>query len=113
MAKGENLGELEHVVLLALARLGQDEAYGMAIVDEIGARTGRDVSVGAVYSALDRMERKGLLVSEIGAPSPERGGRARRFYGLRDPGREALMESRRAFEALWDGLDLPGLDVAP
>jgi PadR family transcriptional regulator PadR len=113
MAKGENLGELEHVVLLALARLGAEDAYGMAIVDEIGVRTGRDVSVGAVYSALDRMERKGLLASEIGDPSPERGGRARRFFALRDPGREALLETRRSFEALWDGLDLPNLDVAP
>ena len=113
MPKGENLGELEHVVLLALARLGTEEAYGMAIVDEIGDRTGRDVSVGAVYSALDRMERKGLLTSQVGDPTPERGGRARRFFALREPGREALQETRRSFEALWDGLDLPTLDVAP
>ena len=113
MPKGGTLGELEHVVLLALARLGADEAYGMAIVDEIGRRTGRDVSVGAVYSALDRMERKGLLVSSVGDPSPERGGRARRFYGLREEGREALVDARGAFESLWRDLDLSALDVAP
>ncbi len=113
MPKGGTLGELEHVVLLALARLGADEAYGMAIVDEIGRRTGRDVSVGAVYSALDRMERKGLLTSAVGAPSPERGGRARRFYGLREEGRRALVDARHAFEALWQGMNLSELDVAP
>ena len=113
MPKGGTLGELEHVVLLALARLGADEAYGMAIVDEIGRRTGRDVSVGAVYSALDRLERKGLLVSSVGDPSPERGGRARRFYGLREEGREALVDARDAFESLWRDLDLAALDVDP
>ena len=106
MGKGDNLGELEHVVLLATARLGSREAYGMAIVDEIRDRTGRDVAVGAVYSALDRMERKGLLASEVGDPSPERGGRARRFFAVRDPGLEALRRSQSMLQALWDGLDL-------
>ncbi|MEJ2540455.1 MAG: PadR family transcriptional regulator [Gemmatimonadota bacterium] len=113
MPKGDHLGELEHVVLLALARLPSSDAYGMAIVDEIGRRTAREVSVGAVYSALDRMERKGLLTSEVGDPSPARGGRARRCYRLRAEGRQALMEARETFQALWAGVDLRGLDVAP
>lgn len=109
MGKGDNLGELEHMVLLAAARLGAEAAYGMAIVDEIQVRTGRDVAVGAVYSALDRMERKGLLASETGEPSPERGGRARRFFAVREPGLAALRRSRSMLQALWDGLDLePG-----
>jgi DNA-binding PadR family transcriptional regulator len=113
MPKGSTLGELEQVVLLALARVGADESYGMAIVQEIHRRTGRDVSVGAVYSALDRMERKGLLTSDTGAPSAERGGRARRLYSLREEGRSALVDARRAYESLWQGLELSELDVAP
>ena len=113
MPKGSHLGELEHVVLLATARLGRDAAYGMAIVDEIDRRTGRDVSVGAVYSALDRMERKGLVLSKLGDPAPERGGRPRRFFALRAAGVAALRRSRSALESLWDGLDLDVEGVAP
>jgi PadR family transcriptional regulator PadR len=105
MSKGDNLGELEHIVLLVLARLG-DEAYGMAIADEIETRAGRKVAVGAVYSALDRMERKGMVTSVLGRPTKQRGGRAKRFYALREPGLEALRRSQEMLQALWDGLDL-------
>lgn len=111
MPKGDNLGELEHVVLLALARMDTADAYGMAIVDEIGRRTDRDVSVGAVYSALDRMERKGLVASSLGDPTAERGGRARRFYALEQQGIDALVASQRMLRSLWDGLDLEGRSV--
>ena len=105
MPKGDNIGELEHIVLLVLARL-TDEAYGMAIADEIEARTGRRVVAGAVYSALDRLERKGMVASQMGQPTKERGGRAKKFYALREPGLEALRRSQEMLQALWDGLDL-------
>ena len=81
MAKGEFLGELEQVVLLALARL-EDQAYGVSVRQEIERLTARDVSIGALYSALDRLERKGFVSSRMGAPTRERGGRAKRFFRL-------------------------------
>ena len=105
MPKGDNIGELEHIVLLVLARLA-DDAYGMAIADEIEARTGRRVAAGAVYSALDRLERKGMVASRLGRPTKERGGRAKRFYALREPGLDALKRAQEMLQALWDGLDL-------
>ncbi len=105
MPKSEFLGEFEQVVLLAAARL-RDGAYGMAIREEIEDRTGQDVSIGSVYSALDRIEKKGLVVSRIGDPTPERGGRAKRYYQLRRPGVMALTRSREIASTLWEGLDL-------
>ncbi len=96
-------GELEQVVLLALARL-QDRAYGMAIHRDIEERTGRDVAIGSVYRALDRLERKGYVSSHLGEPTPERGGRAKRFYAIESPGLSALHKSREMFARLWEGL---------
>jgi PadR family transcriptional regulator PadR len=98
-------GEFEQVVLLAVARL-KDEAYGMAIRQEIADRTGRDVGIGSVYSALDRMEQKGYLSSALGDPTPERGGKAKRFYRLEGEGVLALHRAQEMFAALWDGLAL-------
>jgi DNA-binding PadR family transcriptional regulator len=91
--------------LLTVARL-KSEAYGMAIRQEIADRTGRDVGIGSVYSALDRMEQKGYLSSALGDPTPERGGKAKRFYRLEDEGVMALHRAQRMFAALWDGLAL-------
>lgn len=105
MPKGDYPGEFEVVVLLAVARLG-DDAYGMTIRREIQETTGRDVSVPAVYVTLDRLEKKGYLASEMGEPTGERGGRAKRFYSLRPEGVEALETSRRMLGALWKGVDL-------
>jgi DNA-binding PadR family transcriptional regulator len=105
MPKGEFLGEFEQVVLLALARL-KDRAYGMAIREEIEHRTGRDVGIGSVYSALDRMEKKGFVSSRVGDPTPERGGRAKRFYALEGPGFMTLQRTREMYASLWDGLQL-------
>ena len=99
------LGEFEQVVLLAVARL-KHEAYGMAIRQVIEDRTGHDVAIGSVYSALDRMERKGFLSSELGDPTPERGGRAKRYYQLRRPGIAALARCREMYTSLWEGLEL-------
>jgi PadR family transcriptional regulator, regulatory protein PadR len=100
----EPLGEFEHVVLLAILRLG-DAAYAVTIRDEIAACTGRDVSRGSVYITLDRLETKGYLKSWFGDPTPERGGRAKRYYALRPRAVEALKESRRALISLWRGLE--------
>ena len=105
MPKGGFLGEFEHVVLLAVARL-ETTAYGMAIQREIEARTGRDVGIGSVYSALDRMEKKGFVSSSVGEPTPERWGRAKRFYTLDWPGFVALERTREMYANLWEGLHL-------
>ncbi len=98
------LGEFEQVVLLAILRLG-DEAYAVSVRDEILQCTGRDVSRGSIYITLDRLETKGYLKSRLADPTPERGGRAKRYYALRPRAVEALKESRRALVALWRGLE--------
>ena len=99
-----SLGEFEHVVLLAVLRLG-DEAYAVPILDEIERCTGRSISRGSVYITLDRLETKGYLRSWLADPTPERGGRAKRYYALRPRAIAALRDSRRALVALWRGLD--------
>ncbi len=98
------LGEFEQMVLLAVLRLG-DGAYGLAIRDELTSVTGREPSSGALYTTLDRLERKGLVASREGESSPERGGRARRYVQVTAEGRGALQRTRDAFAALWNGLE--------
>jgi PadR family transcriptional regulator len=98
------LGEFEQVVLLAILRL-DDEAYAVSVRDEILQCTGRDVSRGSIYITLDRLETKGYLRSRLADPTPERGGRAKRYYTLRPRAVEALKDSRRALVALWRGLE--------
>jgi len=98
------LGDFEQLVLLGVLRLG-DEAYGAAIRQEIHARSGRDVSINAVYTTLDRLEAKGLLRSWIGAPTAQRGGRRRKFYALRPAGVTAMRHAYQAFRAMADGLE--------
>jgi DNA-binding PadR family transcriptional regulator len=102
MNKTTYLGELEHMVLLAILRLG-DDAYGISIRDELEARVGREVTRGAAYITLERLTKKGYLATRMGEPSPERGGRAKRFYEVTALGREALRESGQAFMRLWAG----------
>jgi DNA-binding PadR family transcriptional regulator len=89
MAKGDWLGEFELCVLLAVAQLG-DEAYGMRVRQQIEARTGRGVAIGAVYATLARLEEQRLVSARIGAPQPVRGGRARKCYRLTPSGDRAL-----------------------
>jgi PadR family transcriptional regulator PadR len=104
-AKAPVLGDFEQLVLLGVLRLElQDSAYGAAIRQEIHGRSGRDVSINAVYTTLDRLERKGLLKSWIGDPTPQRGGRRRKFYALRPRGVAALRQSYHTFTAMADGL---------
>lgn len=100
MGKGDYLGEFELVVMLAIARLG-DEAYGMRARLEIEEASGRRVSIGAVYATLARLQAKGLVSARQGAPTAERGGRAKRFFSLTARGDEALARSRQMLAALW------------
>ncbi len=98
------LGDFEQLVLLGVLRLGAD-AYGAAIRQEIHARSGRDVSINAVYTTLERLESKGFLRSRTGEPTAQRGGRRRKFYQLTPPGVAALKQAYRAFTAMADGLE--------
>lgn len=97
------LGELEHQVMLALLRLGED-AYTAPIVAELESRTGRDTTTAAVYIVLRRLEEKGLVRSELGDPGPG-GGRDRRYFEVTGDGVERLRAARAAYARLWEGLD--------
>jgi PadR family transcriptional regulator len=99
------LGEFEQIVLLAVVRLGK-EAYGVPIRREIAERAGRQVTVGALYATLDRLEAKGLVHSWFADPTPQRGGRSRRYFEVLPAGIEALAESRHMFERMWQGVRL-------
>ena len=92
MAKGDFLGEFEIYVMLALDRLGL-EAYGVTIRQEITARTGREVAIGAVYATLARLETKGLVTHRLSQPQPVPGGRARKYFRLTTAGERALAHS--------------------
>jgi PadR family transcriptional regulator, regulatory protein PadR len=107
MTHPASLGEFEQVVLLAILRLGND-AYGVTIRSEIAACTGREPAPGALYTTLDRMEQKGVVRSWLGDATPQRGGRAKRFFALTKTGRAALVSAQRAYRSLLDGLDLLG-----
>jgi PadR family transcriptional regulator PadR len=103
MARGELLGPLEHVILLALVRL-ESKAYGMTVRREIEDRTGRNISIGAVYSTLERLEGKGHVSSFTGEPTAERGGRAKRFFRIEAAGEDALRASHDAIRKMTHGL---------
>jgi PadR family transcriptional regulator PadR len=96
------LGEFEYLALLALVRLGNG-AYGAAIRREIRERTGRDASDGTIYMTLGRLEKKKMIVSYAGLPTPQRGGRRRRHYLIDTPGQKALGRAYRAFAAMAEG----------
>ena len=98
------LGEFEHVVLLAILRLG-DEAYAVPIRQEIEDRTGRRIARGALYTALERLEGKRCLRSRMSQPLPERGGRSRRYFAVTQAGLAAIRASRRSLLRLWQGLE--------
>jgi DNA-binding PadR family transcriptional regulator len=102
------LGDFEQVVLLAILRLG-DGAYGVTIREEIQARTDREPAPGALYTTLDRLEDKGLITSRLGDPTPQRGGRAKRFFQVSAVGVEAVARAQRSYQRLMEGLKLPGV----
>ena len=105
MAERDSLGEFEHLIVLALLRLG-DEAYGVSVRQEIESRTRREVSIGAVYATLDRLERKGYVKSRRGDPTPERGGRSKRFFRVTAKGIVTVNRTQRALQSMAAGLDL-------
>ena len=94
------LGEFELMILLAVIHLGE-EAYGVPISRELEMQRGRDVSVGSVYAALERMEGKGRVSSSLGDPTPERGGKAKRFFRVTKEGLRQVHETRRVLTRLW------------
>ena len=99
------LGEFEHIIVLALLRLG-DRAYGVTVRQEIESRTNREVSIGAVYATLERLETKGCVKSHRGDPTPERGGRSKRFFRVTPRGVAAVNRTQRALQSMTQGLDL-------
>ena len=99
------LGEFEQLVLLAILRAGED-AYGVPIRQAIVDRSGRDVSLAAVYKTLTRLEDKGLVVASVGEPTPERGGRRKRYYAVTTAGRRSLRQSVEVLRRMARGLDL-------
>lgn len=103
----DQLGEFEQIVLLAVLRLG-DRAYGASIRAEIEMCTDRGPTPGAMYTTLDRLEAKGMLTSRMGEPTPERGGRAKRYFKVTRPGEAAVARAQRAYQRLLNGLKLLG-----
>jgi len=105
MGRSGYLGELEQIVMLAVARL-EREAYGMSIRREIEERTGRGVSIGAVYSTLERLQDKAYVKAVAPPGHPDRDGRARRFFELTRSGVDALDVASRMQTRMWSGLRL-------
>jgi PadR family transcriptional regulator len=103
MKKQEHLWDFELMVMLALMRLG-DTAYGVSISREIEERSGREVALGSVYATLERLEQRGLVSSELGEPTLERGGRAKRHFHVTGKGLRVVRERRRTLMKLWQGL---------
>lgn len=102
------LGEFEQVVLLAIMRL-RDRAYGLSIRETIAERTDREPAPGALYTTLDRLEAKGLVTSRFADPTPERGGRAKRYFTVTALGVDAVAQAQRSYQRLLEGLVLPGV----
>ena len=100
MMKQSYLGEFELMLLLAVIHLGE-EAYGVPISRELELHRGRSVSVGSVYAALERLEAKGLITSSLGDPTPERGGKAKRYFRITPKGLRQVRETRRVLTKLW------------
>jgi DNA-binding PadR family transcriptional regulator len=106
------LGEFEQIVLLSILRLGET-AYGVRVRAEIAKHTGRSVAPGALYTTLERLEEKGLVTSRLGDPTPERGGRAKRYYKVSGPGLKAVRRAQNAYQSLLKDLDILGGPSVP
>src|SRR5258706_1527660 len=105
MSGRDHLGEFEYIVVLALLRLA-DRAYGVTVRQEIEFRAKREVSIGAVYATLGRLEAKGYVTSHHGEPTPERGGRSKRFFRVTAKGVSAVNRTQRVLQSMTEGLDL-------
>ena len=103
MGPRSHFGEFELMVILALMRLGED-AYGVPICREIEELTGRQVAVGSVYATLERLAEKGCVSSELGEPTAERGGRAKKYFRVTSKGIKEVRQTQRALMNLWSGL---------
>jgi PadR family transcriptional regulator PadR len=103
MTERNYLGEFELTIILAVIHLGE-EAYGVPISRELERLRGKDVSVGSVYAALERLESKGLIASSLGDPTPERGGKAKRYFRITKAGLRQVHETRRTLSKLWKKL---------
>lgn len=99
--KGTNLGEFQEIVMLSILLL-DDKAYGVTIQEEIDKRMNRSISRGALHTALTRLEEKGLIVSEYGEPTAERGGRRKRYYQVSNKGMETLKEAKELRQEMWN-----------
>ena len=103
MRKGGYLGQFELMVLLVLMRLG-DDAYGVTIANELEEQTGREVVIASVYATLERLQDRGLVSSTLGDATPERGGRAKRYFRITGAGLREVRDARRSLLSLWKGL---------
>jgi PadR family transcriptional regulator PadR len=111
MKEATYLGEFELMVLLTIIRLG-DDAYGVPLSRELATMRERAVSVGSVYAALERLELKGFVVSEMGESTPERGGRAKRYFRPTEQGIRSAHETRKVLQKLWKSLPALGKELA-
>ena len=111
MSEHSYLGEFELMLLLAIIRLG-DEAYGVPLSRELALQRGRDVSVGSVYAALERLEAKGFVASYLGESTPERGGRAKRYFSVTRQGLRTVHDTRKVLTKLWQSLPSLGKERA-
>ena len=101
--KGNNIGELEELVLLTVGSL-YDEAYGVAVMDELQEKTGREMNISAIHAVLRRLEEKGLLKSRMGGSTNERGGRRKRLFTLTKAGKLALDEINSIRSSLYKSI---------
>jgi len=98
--KGTNIGEFEELVLLTIAALVND-AYSVAICDDLKVRTGREAKLGVVHAVLNRLEEKGLVKSVLGEATQTRGGKRKRYYTVTNAGKSALIRSKEVRDQLW------------
>lgn len=99
----------EELILLAILRL-DDKAYCVPIFDHIENVTGRQSALGSIYITLHRLEKSGFIESQFGTPTPERGGKSKRFYSVTDSGKKALQTIKYVEDAMWEGLSSLILD---
>ncbi|MCC2606391.1 PadR family transcriptional regulator [Planctobacterium marinum] len=103
--KEKFLGEFEQVVLLACLHLGK-EAYGASLRQLLQQEIQRDVAIGALYSTLERLEKKGMVTSHFGEATAERGGKPKRFFEVTAKGQQSLKRAREAMDTLWQGISI-------
>lgn len=103
MSKGNHIGELEELILLLVGVL-RDEAYAVGVLQEMKSQTGRELNISAIHAVLNRLEEKGLVTSQMGGATAERGGRRKRFYSLTAAGRQMIDQVREVREKLYGQL---------